>query len=251
MTDQLLRAKGQVRLARVRARKLAALSTAPGLWPAVREGVVPAVEHSGVPFRSDIKAVLDVGASRGQFALFAEHRFPSARIICFEPIPDAREKLRAVTGSRVEIVDAAVGAEEGTAQLNVSAKDDSSSLLGIGSRQVNEFPGTERERVIDVRVTTLASAVPTDLPGPVLLKIDVQGAELDVLRGAGAVLDRIDEAFIECSFVELYEGQALADEVISFLLSRGLRLAGIYGMSSSVTGGSLQADLHFSRGDAV
>ncbi len=237
----------QIRMARTRASKLARLVQEPGYWPAVRQGVVPSVEHTKVPFRSDIATVLDVGASRGQFALHATRRFPAARVICFEPIPDSRSALTGVLGGRVEVRPVAVGAQPGRADLHVSAQDDSSSLLPIGERQVQEFPGTHEASTINVEVVALSDVINEGLEGPVLLKIDVQGLELDVLRGAEARLDAIDEVFVECSFVELYEGQALADEVIAFLLTHGLRLAGVYGVSYAADGAALQADLLFRR----
>ena len=57
----------------------------------------------------------------------------------------------------------------------------------------------------------------------------------------------IDEVFVECSFVELYIGQAYADDVVCFLREAGLRLVGIHGLSVSADNSTLQADLHFRR----
>lgn len=237
----------RVRLAKTRAGKLSRLARHPAYWPALRQGVAASVEHHHVPFSDDIQTVLDVGASRGQFALFAAQRFPQARVISFEPLPGARATLGDVLGGRVEVRPVAVGAVAGTAELNVSAQDDSSSLLPIGRRQMTEFPGTERASTLEVPVVTLDEELSADLPGPRLLKIDVQGLELDVLRGAGASLGLVDEAFIECSFVELYDGQAFADEVVEFLLGHGLRLAGVYGISYAADGSAVQADFFFRR----
>ena len=117
-----------------------------GTLARLRLGVAASVEHSRVPFASGIRSVLDVGASRGQFALFALERFPGARIVCFEPLPEARERLLRVGGNRTEVHVVALGARPGSARLQVSAADDSSSLLPIGRRQVAEFPGTGYER---------------------------------------------------------------------------------------------------------
>jgi hypothetical protein len=54
---------------------------------------------------------------------------------------------------------------------------------------------------------------------------------------------------VECSFVELYRGQALANEVIAAFLHRGLRLHGVYSVVRDAAGRCLQADLLFRRGD--
>ena len=82
---------------------------------------------------------------------------------------------------------------------------------------------------------------------PCLLKVDVQGLELDVLRGAARTLESVDEALIECSFVELYEGQPLADEIVLQMLEAGLRLAGVHEVVYSADGTAVQADFLFRR----
>jgi FkbM family methyltransferase len=192
--------------------------------------------------------VLDVGASRGQFALLAADLFPAARIICFEPLPGPRESIATVLGDRVELVEAAVGAGSGRAGINISARDDSSSLLPIGERQEAEFPGTGTSGTLDVPVTTLDESLASGFERPCLLKIDVQGFELAVLEGATGTLARVDEALIECSFVELYEGQPLADEVVAKMSRSGFRLRGVHGVTCSADGSTVQADFFFRRG---
>ena len=174
-------------------------------------------------------------------------RFPNARILCFEPLPQAHQTLAAVTRGRAEIHEVALGESRRQAEFVVSALDDSSSLLPIAQRYIDEYPGTEPEGKLTVGVATLADYLTDDLPGPRLLKLDVQGTELEVLRGAGERLRLIDEVFVECSFVELYIGQAYADDVVCFLRDAGLRLVGIHGLSVSADNSTLQADLHFRR----
>ncbi len=236
-----------LRLGRLRAVKLARLLRSRSYRQALREGVAASVEHSVIPFDEGIQTVLDVGASRGQFALFAAHRFPEARIICFEPQPGPMTELNEVLGDRVEKVPLAIGSAPGTASMNISRRDDSSSLLPIGSKQSKVFPGTESVDSLEVEVTTLDAALPDELARPCLLKIDVQGLELEVLKGATGVLPQVDEALIEGSFIELYEGQALADDVITVMKDAGLRLAGTYGKTTDADGRDVQADFFFRR----
>jgi FkbM family methyltransferase len=239
------------RLGRTRALKLSRIARKPAFWSPLGRGVAASVEHSRVPFDPGLRTVLDVGASRGQFAVLAMERFPHARILCFEPLPQAQEALAAVTRGRAEIHQVALGLRSERRELVVSARDDSSSLLPIAQRHIDEYPGTESESSIEVGVATLADFLHEGLPGPRLLKLDVQGMELDVLRGAGERLSLIDEVFVECSFVELYIGQAYADDVVCFLRDAGLRLVGIHGLSVSVDNATLQADLHFRRAAKV
>lgn len=239
-----------IRLARVRTVKLARLATNREYRRALKSGVAASVEHSQVPFTPGIATVIDLGASRGQFALFAANRFPDARIISFEPQPGPMSELRQLLGERVETMPVAIGSEPGSATMNISASDDSSSLLEIGEDQQKVFPGTGKTGTIEVEVTTLDAAIPEPVDRPCLLKIDVQGLELEALKGAPAILAQVDEALVECSFVELYEGQAMADEVIALMLETGLRLAGVYGPTTDSNGRMVQADFFFRRDPA-
>ena len=241
------RAHASFRLARVRAVKLVRILGNREYRRGLKQGVAASVEHSTIPFSSDLATVIDLGASRGQFALYASSRFPRARIICFEPQPGPRSELSALLGDRVEIQPVAVSSKPGSATMNVSASDDSSSLLEIGENQRTVFPGTDRIDTIEVEVSTLDAALPEPLDRPCLLKIDVQGLELEALRGGPGTLAQVDEALIECSFVELYEGQAMADEVIALMFDSGLRLAGVYGATNDAEGRMVQADFFFRR----
>jgi FkbM family methyltransferase len=207
------------------------------------------MEHAQVPFRQDIKTVIDVGASYGQVARFALHRWPDAAILCFEPLPAASAELRSLPADRVTVNNVALASEASEGELHVSARSDSSSLLPIGRRQVAEFPGTHETGSITVRKERLDAVLSSEGPArPALLKIDVQGAELEVLEGANDALERIDSVYVECSFVELYEGQPLAGQVVEFLYRGGFQFRGVYNISRDPEGNCIQADLLFDRG---
>lgn len=213
------------------------------------KGVAASVEHRDVPFGPSFATIIDVGAHHGQFALLARERYPAADIICIEPLPDAVSRLRSVHGAntRTTIMPFAVGNAHEWRSLHVSRKSDSSSLLPILEPYVAAFPGTEEATTIDVEVRTLDMLLEPGLRRPLLLKIDVQGGELEVIAGAERILADVDAAYVECSFVEFYRGQALADEVIGAFLSHGLRLDGIYSVVRDSGGRCLQADMLFRR----
>jgi hypothetical protein len=115
---------------------------------------------------------------------------------------------------------------------------------------VAEFPGTSSVDALQVRTERLDDAVPAGaMPsGPCLLKIDTQGAELSVLEGGPRVLELTTHVLVEISFVELYEGQASAAEVVGYLHERGFGLGSIYDVKTSrLSGEPLQADALFVR----
>lgn len=212
--------------------------------------VAAGVEHERVLSRLECRTVLDIGANRGQFALVARRCLPQARIISFEPLPAAAEKFRAVFADddRVTLYEVAIGPATGNATIHVSKRDDSSSLLPITATQVALFPGTAEVASKTVRVVPLREFVPSsDIESPALLKLDVQGFELEALRGCEDLLDRFAYVYAECSFVELYAGQVLADEVISWLRERGFRLRGVHNMDYARDGRAIQADFLFAR----
>ncbi len=220
-------------------------------WALLRHRVAAGAEHSTM-FRhlSDLSDILDVGANRGQFALAARTFFPEARIRSFEPLEGPAQIFRQVFSSDplVTLHQIAVGPEEGSLIIHVSRADDSSSLLPISRLQVKLFPGTEEKSLQTVAVKPLDAILTTrDVFRPALLKIDVQGFEREVLKGSLSLLSCFSYVYVECSFMELYEGQALAHEIISFLNGFGFILSGIYNLSHDKNGRALQGDFLFSQ----
>jgi hypothetical protein len=108
------------------------------------------------------------------------------------------------------------------------------------------FPGTVEKETRQITVLPLSQALDeTCLPPTSLLKIDVQGFELEVLKGCEDLLDKFSHLYIECSFVELYERQALAHQVIAWLASRGFALVGVYNLYYARNGAAIQGDFLF------
>jgi len=234
-----------------KARKLLSLLADRSYRRALVAGVAAATEHQSVSFEQDFETVIDVGANRGQFALFAARHFAAAELHCFEPLPEARRSLEIALRhdrERLHVYDVAVGAVSGHRVFNVSTSDDSSSLLAPTRVQTERFPKTELAERRTVRVCRLDEILaPQALNRPCLLKLDVQGYELEVLRGADGLLESLDELLIECSFIELYEGQPLAGEVVASCLERGYWLSGIFSIVRGARGRPLQADFLFAR----
>lgn len=215
-----------------------------------RHRIAAGVEHERVLSGLDCRTVVDIGANRGQFALAARQCQRRARVISFEPLPAAAEKFRAVFAGddRVTLHEAAIGPVPGNATIHVSRLDDSSSLFPITATQVDLFPGTEEAATAVVRVAPLRDFVlAADIQTPALLKLDVQGFELEALRGCEELLGHFAYVYAECSFVELYAGQAFADEVIAWLRERSFKLCGVHNVDYDRDGRTIQGDFLFSR----
>lgn len=237
----------------LRLRKLAALVASPFFLRAfLKGGVAPAIEHAPLLRRLGFDFVVDVGANRGQFSLVCRRVNPAAKIVAFEPLPVPARVYRDLFAGdpNVRLCEAALADKSGKMVMHVSAQDDSSSLLPIAQAQTDNYPGSGEVRTQDVAVMTLPEAVSLqELGARNLLKIDVQGFELEVLKSAVAFLDRFEWIYVECSYVSLYEGQPLADEVTAFLQVRGFVLSGRYNVAHiKGTDSPLQADLLFEMG---
>ena len=214
-------------------------------------GVAATVEHRRALAGLDIATVVDIGANKGQFSLYCLDAFPGVRIIGFEPLAEPARRFRAVFDAvpDVRLFEVAIGAASGTATINVAGRMDSSSLLPITPLQTEVFPGTGCQETRAISVARLEDVITTDdLGHPALLKLDVQGFELDALRGCESLLSQFAYVYVECSFVELYAGQALADDVAEFLRSRGFRMGGVFNQVMSTELGAIQADFLFVSG---
>ena len=199
-----------------------------------------------------ITLVLDVGASVGGYAAQLRRLGYGSRIISFEPLGNGFAALeRAAAGDPVwECRRQALGSSNGTAEINVAANAVSSSLLQINDRALRSAPQAENVGTEHVQVTRLDSIWPELVRDGdrVWLKLDVQGFELQVLKGAEASLPSISCIQAELSFVPLYHGSPTFLELIEYLDARGFRLAGLEeGHDDVRTGEMLQADGIFVR----
>ena len=209
--------------------------------------VLAATEHHPI-LSIGFRTVTDIGANRGQFALAAKKWSPDAKVVAFEPLPTAAFKFRKLFHQDEDIIlhQVAIGPINGETTLHVSASDDSSSLLPISQLQETLFPGTQEVGRMTVKIGRLSDYVTAeDIIAPALLKIDVQGYELEALRGCEDLLSCFQYVYTECSFRELYSGQALAYEVIDWLWEKGFQFNGIFNVVNDKNGHSVQADFLF------
>lgn len=226
--------------------KAAAAAVRPRFWHALARGVVPAIEHARALADIEPRTIIDVGANKGQFSLFAAARWPEAEIIAFEPLPGPARTYRRTAGRHAHLVECALGAAPATLELHVATREDSSSLLPLGRLQRTLF-SMEEAATIPVPVDRLDKALARfEVAGPVLLKIDVQGYEYEVLQGLGDAAARIDWIYAEVSFAELYVGQKLFAEIEKFASGLGFTCAGLFNEARD-DGKPVQADALFVR----
>ena len=180
--------------------------------------------------RLSIGTVLDVGANEGQFIKPARVLFPQASILAFEPNPRLTQSLQYLlppgTGAVCQI---ACGREAGTMPLHVMKFSPASSLLRPTSLQIPDFPAAETEESIEVEVDRLDFVVRNHALArkPFLLKIDVQGFELQVLQGAVDILPDVSAIVCEVNAATFYEGQAGFEDIYAFVRQHNFKLVDI------------------------
>jgi FkbM family methyltransferase len=183
--------------------------------------------------RSSSPVIFDVGANKGQTIELMRGCFPASQIVAFEPNPELHRELTSRFASdEVLIEDLAMGSACGIVDFNVLENDELSSVLELDRDPQNPFALTPIQRVVTVSMTTLDTYCSKRGGQPTIdiLKIDTQGFDLEVLRGADGLISRcgVDVLLVEVNLAPLYRGQGTFGEIERFLANRGYGLLGLY-----------------------
>lgn len=199
-----------------------------------------------------IGLVLDVGANGGQYAGELREGGYRGRIVSYEPLTEA---YRTLTGQCAgdaawEARQLALGAQPGSAEINIAGNSTSSSLLEMLPTHLSAAPHSKYIGTETIRVDTVDRQLP-DLgtwDGEIWLKVDTQGFEGEVLKGAIASLPKIRCVQLEMSLAPLYGGSETFDSLLATMKAAGYRLVGLQpGFMDQQSGELLQADGIFRR----
>jgi FkbM family methyltransferase len=177
----------------------------------------------------DPLVVMDVGCRWG-FADTWEQLGDRCSAVGFEPDAEECERLRHHYADRpwVQIVAEALGAAPGPATLHVTREPGSSSLYPPLDDVIDRHPRLEMQREVQaqrIELTTLDDwCARSGFTRADLVKLDTQGSELDILRGAQRMLETVDVVQTEVEFNPMYDGQPLFGDVDRFLRDRGFVL---------------------------
>jgi FkbM family methyltransferase len=172
---------------------------------------------------------IDVGCRDGVRPAWRELE-PYALLIGFDPDPVECARLNNVAGdpTRERYEPLAVAASDGETTLYLTADPQCSSIYPPDARAISRYPELWRheprgtETIVTSTIDSWAQSA--DLSYIDALKVDVQGAELDVLRGAQRSLESVRVIEAEVEFQELYQGQPLFSDVNHYLRDRGFGL---------------------------
>ena len=200
-----------------------------------------------------IDTVLDIGANTGQFAQFIRNYFGNNfHILSFEPLKTTFELLKtyAKYDTEWDVYNYAIGDADIKQEINIAGNSLSSSFLNMLPSHLISAPSSNYIGTEIVQIKTIDSLF-QDLCSKatnVYMKIDTQGYESNVLRGAINTLKFIDIIQMEMSLVPLYEGEVLFYDMCSLMSKYGYNLIAIEnGFSDPVSGQLQQIEGIFNR----
>jgi FkbM family methyltransferase len=185
--------------------------------------------------------IVDVGVATDTEDLY--YHFPKARYLFVEPLAEFEPSLQRLCQQyNGTYMLAAAGATDGEIEIRVTPDlGGTSRFETIESKDgaYDMVPRTVPQYTIDSMWSAL------ELEGPAILKVDVQGGEIEVLKGAEKTLDNFEIIVLEVGMIEQYIGQPVFHEYIAYLAERGYVVYDIMHTGYAATGMLAQIDVAF------
>ena len=205
--------------------------------------------------RLKVACVLDVGANDGAYAESLRNEVGyEGWIHSFEPLPARQKELqqKAANDPRWVIHPCALGAQSGEAEFNVAADDVFSSFLAPDAGQPEKYTLSNRvDQKVPVKISTVAEVLPDILKtcegGPVYLKMDTQGFDMQVFAGAVPVLSHIVALQSELAFRTIYAGAPDWKAMLEAMEAQGFCPSLFHSISFDTDFSILEADGIFVR----
>jgi FkbM family methyltransferase len=181
----------------------------------------------------EVDSIIDVGANEGQFGLHMRSLGFRGKIYSFEPVNTAYKKLvrTSISDKNWQTFNFALGSKSGETLINVSSSSDFSSILEVNdyARERWERSQTTHQQTTEVNtLDNLASEGVFEGSGNMLLKMDTQGYDLEVFKGALSLLRHIRCMVSELSLIPIYEDMPSYLDSLSVFESNGFRVSGFY-----------------------
>ena len=186
--------------------------------------------------------IVDIGAYKGKWTAFVKKIFPSSAFLMIEPQKNKEEDLKKVAGAFTNV----------HYKMILTGKENNDSVsfyeMETGSSIYQEQTNTSRE-VKHYQMKTLDTVLQEyNFAGNYFIKLDVQGAEIDVLEGASATLQKTDFVLLEASLLNYNQGAPLIADLIAWLDKKDFVLFDICDQQRRNNNTTLvQADLLFSK----
>ncbi len=185
------------------------------------------------------KTIIDIGASHGHWSASVATIFPDARFFMFDALEENRPHLEKLNAPQF-IHEICVLAEKPGHERNFS-------ISGTGSSLYSERSNAPRQLAV-VRTKSLDDVLAShQLEDPLFLKLDVQGAELEILKGGTHTLEHCEVVQMEVAFLKYNEGAPDFADVVLFMNERGFKMYDIAGFVRPTGTHLVQIDALFVR----
>ncbi len=167
-----------------------------------------------------VRGIIHVGAHHGWE--FKNYQAAGIKDLVFiEPLPSNFVQLRENVSEECLLFNTALGNFVGEVEMNVETANmgQSSSILEPGTH-LTQYPHIKFESKVTVPITKL-DLLPISRQHYNMLNIDVQGYELEVLKGGEQTLEGIDCLYLEVNRAQVYKGCAQVEELDDWLRPRG------------------------------
>lgn len=193
--------------------------------------------------------MVDGGAHDGQMARRFIERFPGLHVYAFEPNADLFPRLKAnLANVPGECRQLALSSRTQTLKMFINDSPMTSSVLPRNENSERYFDAVTRiKEVRELKATSLDDWFDrSGLERVDIIKLDLQGYELEALRGAKRILARgVACVYLEVNYVPFYEGSATFGEIDVFMRSQGYKLFNLYNTCTHLPAG------HIGSGDAL
>ena len=200
----------------------------------------------------NINSLIDVGAHQGNFSERILKKLSYIEVISFEPSTEVFKNLirKSSKYKNWKIFNYALGAKDSNLELNISNFSEASSLLDIDKKILEFRPNlkTISKEIVKCRKIDSFMDEFYRLKKPIILKLDVQGYEMEILKVANQTLAIVDFVLIEVSIRKMYRQQPSLKEIVIFLEDKGFEiwsLDRVFGNKS--TGETMQVNILFNK----
>jgi FkbM family methyltransferase len=166
----------------------------------------------------DCRSILDVGAYLGDWSRLAKRVFPSARCFLIEPQVEMRRSLEAFCAEYPDSRWFLAGAGPAAGELTLTHWGDVSGASFLPEASPEPLPPVQQRRVSVVTIDSLLEE--GSIAMPELVKLDVQGFEIEALRGGQRLFGNVEAFILETSLFRFIPGMPIFHEVVAFMAER-------------------------------
>lgn len=170
----------------------------------------------------NINTIIDIGSNKGQFSTLVRSFFPNAKIYSFEP----QKKYLAIQKKilkkkNIRYFNIGLGNKKSLKKFFITLREDSSSFLKPTKINSKNY---KIKKIKKINIDRLDNLINTKkIKKSILIKIDVQGYELEALKGAIKLLKVADYLITEISYQKIYDNQVSNIDLLNFLKQQNFK----------------------------